>query len=151
MRTVLLAALLWGLSSVTSADDVGIFAAADIQWQEAPKSLPPGATVAVLEGDPNKDGFFLMCVKMPDGYKVPLHTHGKTERVTVLAGTMNLMMGDHPSAKDAKKMTVGAFGFWPAGMKHAAWMEGETILQVHGIGPWDITYVDPKDDPRNTK
>ena len=27
-------------------------------------------------------------------------------------------------------------------------VEGETILQLHGKGPWTITYVNPADDPR---
>jgi hypothetical protein len=48
-------------------------------------------------------------------------------------------------------MLAGAFGFWPAGMKHFAWTKGETIIQVHGVGPWGINYLNPGDDPRNAK
>src|SRR5579864_3021842 len=71
------------------SDDVALFPAADIKWRAGPPSLPKGALMAVLEGDPTKEGPFVFRVKVPDGYKVPPHTHPKTERVTVLSGTFN--------------------------------------------------------------
>ena len=48
-------------------------------------------------------------------------------------------------------MIAGSFGYWASGMKHFAWVKGETIIQVHGMGPWGITYVNPEDDPRTKK
>jgi hypothetical protein len=45
-------------------------------------------------------------------------------------------------------MPAGSFGYWPAGMKHFVWSDGETVVQLHGIGPWSIQYVNPADDPR---
>jgi hypothetical protein len=65
-----------------------------IEWKSGPPSLPPGAQIAVLEGDPSKEGPFVFRVKVPDGYRIPVHTHPKTERVTVIAGTFNIGMGD---------------------------------------------------------
>src|SRR5205823_4479554 len=38
--------------------------------------------------------------------------------------------------------------FWPAGMKHFVQVQGETVIQLHGVGPWQIVYVNPADDPR---
>lgn len=130
------------------AEDVGVFSPDKIKWGDGPKSIPPGAKLAVLEGDPSKAEPFLMRLKLPAGYKIAAHTHPTVERVTILAGTLNVVMVDEPS-KQAIKMPAGSYGYWPAGMKHSAWADGETILQVHGIGPWAITYVNPADDPRN--
>jgi anti-sigma factor ChrR (cupin superfamily) len=107
--------------------------------------------VAVLEGDPSKEGEFVMRLKMPDGYRVPPHTHGKTERVTVLSGEFYIGMGEKFDEKAGKAMPAGTYGHWPAGMKHFAWVKGETVIQLHGTGPWSIQYVNPDDDPRNKK
>lgn len=130
------------------ASDHAIYAPDDIKWQDGPASLPPGAKLAVLEGDPAKEGFFTMRLRLPDGYKIPPHTHPKVEHVTVISGTFNFGMGDKFDQNATKPMPAGAFGFWPAGMKHFVWAKGDTIVQLHGIGPWSITYLDPADDPR---
>lgn len=132
-------------------DKAGFFSPREMRWQEGPKSLPPGAKLAVLEGDPNQEGPFVMRLRMPDGYKIPPHTHPKTERVTVIRGAFHVVMGEKLDAKSARKMPAGAFGYWPAGMKHYARAEGETEVQLHGIGPWSIKYVNPADDPRNQR
>ena len=44
-------------------------------------------------------------------------------------------------------MAAGSFMVMPKGTRHFAMSEGETVVQVHAIGPWDLTYVNPKDDP----
>jgi hypothetical protein len=122
-----------------------------LKWRNGPPSLPPGAQIAILEGDPSKPGPFVFRAKLPDGYRVPPHTHPKPERITVLSGTFHLGMGDKYDDKAALEMPAGSYGSWPAGMKHYAWVTGETILQLHGEGPWSIEYVNPADDPRNAK
>jgi quercetin dioxygenase-like cupin family protein len=116
-----------------------------------PAALPAGAKMAVLEGDPTKEGPFVVRFQFPDGYHVAPHTHPKTERVTVISGVLHLATGEALDRNSAKELPAGSFGFWPAGMKHTAWSEGETIIQLHGIGPWQINYVNPADDPRNAK
>ncbi|HSH38989.1 MAG TPA: cupin domain-containing protein [Chthoniobacterales bacterium] len=122
-----------------------------IEWKAGPPSLPTGAKFAVLEGDPTKEGPFVMRLQVPDGYHIPPHTHPKTERVTIIAGGFYVAMGDDLQRSKATKLEAGSYGFWPAGMKHAAWTEGPTIIQLHGTGPWTINYVNPADDPRNGK
>jgi len=122
-----------------------------LKWQDGPPSLPPGAKMAVLEGDPAKPGSFVFRVKVPDGYKIPLHTHPKPERVTVLSGEFHLGMGDTFDPTKGKTLPVGTYGTWPAGMKHYVWVKGETVVQFHGDGPWVIEYVNPADDPRKKK
>ena len=122
-----------------------------IEWRDGPPSLPKGAKIAILEGDPSKEGWFVFRVKAPDGYRIPPHTHPKMERVTVIQGTFNIGMGEKFDAEKTDAMAAGSYGFWEPGMKHFVWVKGETIAQFHGIGPWVINYVDPKDDPRNQK
>jgi quercetin dioxygenase-like cupin family protein len=138
-------------SSDGEKDDITLFPATEITWQKGPPSLPKGAMIAVLEGNPNKEGPFVFRVKIPDGYRVPAHTHPKTERVTVISGTFNIGMGDKFDEKKTRPMPAGTFGHWPSGMKHFVWAKGETVLQFHGTGPWSIKYVNPDDDPRNEK
>ncbi len=120
-------------------------------WKDGPPSLPKGAKISVLEGDPGKEGPFVFRVKVPDGYRIPVHTHPKTERVTVIEGTFNIGMGDKFDESATHSMPVGTYGFWKAGMKHFVWAKGETVVQFHGEGPWSIVYVNPTEDPRNQK
>ena len=120
---------------------------ASIEWKPA-ATLPPGAMMAVLEGDPSKEGFFTMRLKMPDGYKVPPHWHTHDENITVLQGTLLIGKGDAIDLKTATALPVGSFMRMPSKMRHYAVMKGETILQVHGAGPFDVTYVNASDDPR---
>jgi rhodanese-related sulfurtransferase/quercetin dioxygenase-like cupin family protein len=129
-------------------DGAALFPANDIKWMDGPPSLPKGASIAVLEGDPTKEGPFVFRVKAPDGYRIPLHTHPKMERVTVISGTFNIGMGDKFDEKDTQAMPAGTYGHWSPGMKHFVWVKGETIVQFHGDGPWTINYVNPADDPR---
>jgi quercetin dioxygenase-like cupin family protein len=131
------------------AMQANIYSPAKIEWKAGPPSLPPGAQIAVLEGDPTKEGMFVMRIRVPNGYHIPAHTHPKPERVTIIQGTFKLAMGENPKVADAQILPVGTFGVWPAGMVHAVWIEGETIVQFHGMGPWVINYVNPADDPRN--
>jgi quercetin dioxygenase-like cupin family protein len=131
--------------------EVGLYTPSSIKWKEAPPSLPKGTMAALLEGDPSKEGPFVLRVKMPDGYRIAPHTHPKTERVTVISGTFYIGMGDRFDETKGKAMPAGSFGHWPAGMKHFGWTKGETVLQIHGTGPWSIKYVNPADDPRNKK
>jgi quercetin dioxygenase-like cupin family protein len=128
-----------------------VFPADKITWKDGPASLPKGAQIAVLEGDPTKEGPFVFRVKVPDGYRIPPHTHPKTERVTVISGTFNIGMGEKFDEKATKAMPAGTYGYWESGMKHFVWTKGETVVQFHGMGPWSIKYVNTEDDPRNQK
>ena len=123
----------------------------DLKWMDAPAGLPPGAKIAVLAGDPNKKGPFTMRLQTPAGYKVPPHTHPTTENITVISGTFNIGTGDKFDEVAGKELGAGSYMVMPAGMKHYAWTTAETIVQVHGMGPFVINYVSPADDPRNAK
>jgi hypothetical protein len=144
----------WAISSSAQhGEDVKDMKAAlhqpdNLKWRDGPASLPTGAKIAVLEGDPTKAGPFVFRVKVPDGYRIPPHTHPKAERVTVISGTFNIGMGETFDATKCEAMPTGTYGTWPAGMNHFVFTKGETVVQFHGEGPWTITYLNPNDDPR---
>ncbi len=128
-----------------------VFTLADVVWKDGPATLPKGAKIAVLEGDPTKDGEFVMRLRLPDGMRIAPHTHPKDERVTVIAGTLHLGMGRKFDERAATAMPAGSYGKTLAGMAHFGWVSGDTVLQLHGTGPWGVVYLDPADDPRNQK
>ena len=120
--------------------------AADTQWGDAPAVLPKGAQAAVLYGDPGKAGPFAIRLKAPAGYKVPRHWHPSDEQVTVISGDLHLSMGEAASAHDGD-FAAGDYVNLPAKMQHEASTKSGVVLQINAMGPFAITYVDPKDDP----
>lgn len=107
--------------------------------------------MAVLDGDPNKKGLFTVRMQASAGYKIPPHSHPTAEHITVISGTFSIGAGDKFDETTAKELPVGGYVTMPAGMTHYAWSAGETIIQIHGKGPFQIKYVNPADDPRNAK
>ena len=139
------------MSEATSADQHVAFNTAELQWADAPPFLPTGAKFTVLQGDPGKKGVYTIRLQVPSGYRIPPHTHPTTENVTVISGTMNFGMGDTFAEAGGKAVEAGGFACMPAGMKHFAWSTGETVVQVHGMGPFVINYCHSEDDPRTKK
>lgn len=120
----------------------------DIKWGPAPPGLPTDIEATVLMGDPSKAEPYVVRARMPDGCRIPPHWHPEAENVTVLKGTLMVGRGEKFSVHDSEPLPAGSFMSMPKGMRHFAWAKGDTIVQVHGMGPFDITYVNPKDDPR---
>jgi quercetin dioxygenase-like cupin family protein len=126
-----------------------ILSADTLKWGPAPPALPAGAEAAVLAGDPATAGSqFTLRLKMPAGYKVPPHWHPSDEHVTVLQGTLMAGMGEKFDEAAMKTLTAGSFVVMPKEMRHYVRANTATILQVHGTGPFALTYVNPADDPR---
>lgn len=124
----------------------------DVKWGEGPGALQPGAKMAVIEGDPKTpNALFTIRIKLPAGFKIQAHSHPADEHVTVISGTFQMGMGDAFDAKALTSLPAGSFAVMPKGHHHFASAKGETVVQVHGVGPWGITYVNPTDDPRNAK
>jgi quercetin dioxygenase-like cupin family protein len=119
-----------------------------IKWGPAPPALPPGAELAVLVGDPTKQGPYTVRAKLPDGYQVPPHWHPHDENVTVLKGEMHIGRGDKFDRAATQELPAGSYMRMPKGTHHFAWSKGETIIQLHGEGPFQINYVNATDDPR---
>jgi len=121
--------------------------ARQLKWGPVPPMLAKGAQITVVAGDPGKEGPFVVRLKMPAGYKISPHWHPTNENVTVLAGTLSLGMGDTFDPKAAKPLTAGGFALLPAQMHHFAWTKSGATVQVHGLGPFVVNYVNPADDP----
>lgn len=123
--------------------------AADFKWGPGPAALPAGAQLAVLHGDPAGTGAFMISAKMPDGYTVPPHWHPTDENIVVMQGSLILGMGDKLDEAAGTAITAGGYARMPARMHHFAKARGATTIIISGMGPFEVTYINPKDDPRN--
>jgi mannose-6-phosphate isomerase-like protein (cupin superfamily) len=119
----------------------------EIKWGPAPPSLPRGAMLAVIEGKPSEPGPFTMRLRFPAFFKVAPHSHPAIEHLTVLSGTINFGIGDTFDAGKLMPMRTGSFIVMPVGTTHFVETREETVIQVHGVGPWGVKYVNPEDDP----
>jgi hypothetical protein len=119
----------------------------NMTWSPGPKTLPAGTEIMVLSGDPGKAGVYTMRIKFPAGHKVMPHWHTSDEHVTVLKGRMKIGMGDNFDEASMTESQVGGFIHLPAKMHHYAMAVEESIIQLHGMGPFSINYINPKDDP----
>ncbi len=119
-----------------------------VKWGPAPPAFPKGAEIAVLSGNPFASGPYVVRLKMPANYQIPAHHHPTTENVTIISGRFHAGMGDKLDRKNAQDFGPGGFVAMPAGMNHYAWAAGETVVQVHGDGPFEIVYANSADDPR---
>lgn len=117
------------------------------EWAPAPPVLPAGAEIAVLSGNPFAEGWFVLRLKFPAGYDVPAHIHSGDELITVVSGEFNIGHGKKLDRDAGTLLTAGGFVEMPAGHPHFAWTSAETIVQIHGPGPFDITYMDPAENP----
>jgi hypothetical protein len=118
-------------------------------WQAAQAPLPPGAQVAVLDGDHSKAGAqYTIALKMPDGYRIPPHWHPADASVTVVKGTMVMGLGEKFDRSKGHRMAAGTFMRMSKGVRHFEWTEGETIVHIFGAGPLDTIYVNPADAPQ---
>ena len=143
------------ITTLSLAPAVAADAAADmmmvnpgsIKWSDAPPSLPKGAKVAVLYGDPGKPGAVTMRLKMPAGYKVAPHTHTPAEDLTVISGTMYLGMGEKAEPSKAHVLRAGGFHHLPGKTAHYVFTKVPTVVEGHFEGPFDINYINPSDNP----
>lgn len=133
-------------AAAKTARTMEVVMAEGLQWTE----ILPGATMAVVSGDPHKAGaLFAIRIKTADGVKIPPHWHPQDEYITVLKGTLLLGMGEKWDSSALKPLPAGTFATMPKEMRHYGQSKGEAIVQVHGVGPFVINYVNPADDPAN--
>jgi quercetin dioxygenase-like cupin family protein len=141
--------LIAGAASAQAPAAAPIHSATDIKWGPVPPVLPAGAELAVLQGNPFGEGVYTLRLKMPDGYAVPPHFHPTDEMVTVVSGNLLFADGDNIDRSKAATLAEGGFVTAPANMHHYVIARGSTVVQVHGMGPFAISYVHSTDDPRN--
>lgn len=123
----------------------------DIAWVPAPPSVPAGAKMAVLKGDPGKESMFVIRLSVPAGYQIAPHWHPAFENVTVISGEANFGLGDTLDKSKGMKLVTGGFASMAPQTHHYFWVEQDTVIQLHGVGPWQLYYINPADDPRNMK
>jgi quercetin dioxygenase-like cupin family protein len=119
----------------------------DIEWTDAPASLPRGAEMAVISGDPTKKGPFVIRLKLPEDYKVPPHRHPTAEYITVLSGRFSIGIGDTLDTDKGERLSRGDFVEIPADTNHYVWSGRGAIIQIHGQGPLAIKYANSADEP----
>jgi len=126
--------------AVRAADAPTIVMANQEQFGPAPAPYPSGATIAVLSGNPSTAGSqYTLRMKLPDGAKILPHTHGDSENVTVLSGTLMVGLGTAWDDAHMTALPAGSYVSIPAGTPHFAMAKGATVLQVTGVGPASIT------------
>jgi hypothetical protein len=107
-------------------------------------TMAPGQWVEKVWGDPSKPGEpFVLRIHQDAGYITLPHAHSTDENITVVKGRWSLGMGPRYDQAALEPMETGSFGMAPGNMAHFALSETETVLQVHGIGPFTSTVVDP--------
>ena len=150
MRVMTAAALLLGIATAGIAQQptASLTGEAGVKWGPAPAILPAGAQMAVLEGNPTGSGLFTVRLRLPNGYKIAPHTHPTDENVTVISGAFKVGMGTKFDSKAMMTLRPGGFVTPPANHAHYAAAEGETVVQVHAMGPFVLTYVNPADQPK---
>jgi ketosteroid isomerase-like protein len=128
-----------------------MLAPGELKWGDAPPSLPPGAKMAVVQGDPTQAQPFVIRAQVPAGYKVPPHWHPGVENLTILSGTVALGMGEQFDESKMTTVPVGGYASMPAEMRHYFMAKTAATFQVHGMGPFVVNYVNPADDPSTQK
>jgi hypothetical protein len=132
-----------------SSDDHIMMTADDLNWVEGPASLPTGTKVAILEGNPTKEGPFTVRLELPADYSIKPHWHPGVEHISVISGEFFMGLGESFDESKAKGLPAEGFAVMQVGTKHFAFTKDQgAVIQLHGIGPWEINYVNPTDDPR---
>jgi len=139
-----------GGSAAKPAEQVKTYTGNDLNWGPAPAVLPAGAKLAVLEGNPMQPGPYTMRLQMPAGYKIPPHHHHAREHVTVISGEFLVGMGDKFDETKMSSFSAGAFAYLEPTVHHYAMAKGDTVIQLHGQGPWQILYINPADNPQKS-
>lgn len=122
-----------------------------LTWGDPPPALPAGAKLAVVSGDPSKPGPFVLRLQFPAGYKISPHWHPTDENATLLAGSLALGMGDTFDEAKMQPVTAGSFVVLPAETRHYLHVKAASTIQLHGMGPFVLNYVNAADDPRTMK
>ena len=153
--TVLILAGIFGLSTHSFGQmkhmDHIMVSPDTIKWMDGPPFFMPGMKLAVIEGDPSGTGMYTIRGKFPKKYKIMPHYHPTDEHVTVLKGKFYMGVGDKIDESKASALPEGGYANMMANTHHYAYTKKPCIVQVHGMGPFTITYINPADDPRNKK
>jgi quercetin dioxygenase-like cupin family protein len=147
IATVAVTAFIPALAGAQHAGHAHTFATAkDMKWNDTPAL--PGAKLAVIEGPLNEAKPFILRLRMPANYKIAPHFHSAIEHVTVISGEFHMGLGEKFQQGKGTGLKAGDVGIMQPQTPHYAWTIEPTEVQVHGVGPWTLTFVNPEDDPR---
>ena len=137
----------FALAQAAQAPEQVLINARSIRWSDAPPSLPKGAKVAVLYGNPGAAEPFVMRMLLPAKYRIPFHWHTQSEQLTVLSGELFVANDATYNKKYARAVKPGGFLYLPAKAQQYTFTKKSTIVEIYGTGPFDVNYVDPNNDP----
>ncbi|MFZ0211200.1 MAG: cupin domain-containing protein [Candidatus Acidiferrales bacterium] len=146
------AGLFFTIGAQSASSEKNAFTPDAIPYGPAPAFVPPGAQLAVLEGNPSAtSGDYTIRLKMPDGYRIAPHWHPQRENVTVISGTLKFGMGDRFEESKMADFPAGSFAYLDPDMHHYVMAGGDVVVQVHGMSPLQFNYINPNDDPSHKK
>ncbi len=130
-------------AAASTGGDHALINGQPIQWGDALPCFRPGAKLAVIEGNPLTPGkVWAVRILFPDGYVVDPHWHPTDENVTVLSGTLLFGFGDTFDESTMTAYGKGGFVTAAAHVNHYVKARGRTEIQLHGMGPFALFYVD---------
>ena len=122
----------------------------DLKWVKGPASLPAGAKLAILKGDFAKPGTLAYRLKLPAGYQLMPQSSPAINRIVVVSGTFYLGAGEKFDRARTIPMSTG-YVHWLDESPYFAWTKEETVIEIDGVGPWSVSYVNPGDNPMKRK
>ena len=129
---------------IVEAEQPMLHASGGMQWNDlSVPGFPPGMKIAALHGDPAGKSDYTIRLRFPDGYQFPAHYHPNAEHLSVLQGTFLFAMGERADRSAQKTYGPGDFIYIPPKHPHHGGARGETVIQLHGIGPFEIKLVNP--------
>jgi quercetin dioxygenase-like cupin family protein len=127
-------------SGALAGDESRILQSSEMKWGDTGEPFP-NTQAAVVNGDPSKEGAFIMRWRCPDNYRIAPHVHPATEEVTVVQGTFLIGEGDKFQDSNLKAVKQGGFMSMPGGKAHYGMCKGTTVLEIHAMGPWGTTML----------
>jgi quercetin dioxygenase-like cupin family protein len=121
----------------------------DIEWKPF-AAFPPSVRLAVVVGEPSKEGPYTIRVHVPHGVKLLPHKHPEDRVYTIISGVFYIGLGEQFDADKLQAYPPGTVVVLPGNTAHFHWAKSsDYIAQVTAIGPLGLDYVNSKDDPRN--
>ena len=119
-----------------------------LEWGDIASMAAP-AQIAVIEGDLGAAEPFTFRLHLPEGYEILPHVHPEYERLTVISGTLHFAHGEEFDRDATMELPQGSVAIMAPGEPMFGYAAEDTVIQLHGTGPWGIEYIRDEDDPRN--
>ena len=122
------------------AEDFIALSADAIEFQSVPGV--EGITGAVIKGNPNEAGIYVMRARFAEGVRSRPHHHDQDRHVTVISGTWHFGTDTSGTCENATPIPAGGFGFHPKGAVHYdGSCGGPVVVEITGMGPVKTIWV----------